>query len=595
MSGSVREKKQTQKKLVFGRISVDKLNDNERSGLSGELNKYEGVIINFLWLIMLVLIISDTLICLLFGQATFNGNVFLVQGIILAFMVASILLRVLVIGKKQIKPGLSYTIIKLVDILLLVILVNIVNHGYMFYFAILLPIISICITRGFKTSVPYLGVAFVFHIAVHFVVHRFDNIFCLEYFTTHHGQYLFLIGILYLIFLAFLRIIGTYYNQFSQNEKDNQNLVDQLGRKYAQLEEARKEKQDQYDKLKEVNLQLEDSNKKLTSSIAEFFTLQQISQAISSIFDMNELLQFVNDIIIGVMGVSTSNIALYGSGSDRLKVQVSNIYNKKERAILTDNINTPYLKDAVDKGSTILNNMVNPDDFDFTRGRNIRSLLCVPFLVKGKSHGCVLIEHTIPEAFDEDNVRLLEIITQQISIAIDNARLYEQLQEFANTDGLTQIYNRVFFQNRLQHELEQARQLGYEVSVILYDIDNFKRFNDTYGHLFGDIVLKTLAKLVKESIRKDDIVARFGGEEFIVLLPHTGKELACEKAEELRKKISELTIRDQSIEASVTVSMGVSTFPTLAQTELTLINSADEALYVAKKSGKNCVRMANPV
>ena len=594
MSGSVREKKQTQKKLVFGRISVDKLNGNDRSGLSGELNKYEGVIINFLWLIMLVLIISDTLICLLFGQATFNGNVFLVQGIILAFMVASILLRVLVIGKKQIKPGLSYTIIKLVDILLLVILVNIVNHGYMFYFAILLPIISICITRGFKTSVPYLGVAFVFHIAVHFVVHRFDNIFCLEYFTTHHGQYLFLIGILYLIFLAFLRIIGTYYNQFSQNEKDNQNLVDQLGRKYAQLEEARKEKQDQYDKLKEVNLQLEDSNKKLTSSIAEFFTLQQISQAISSIFDMNELLQFVNDIIIGVMGVSTSNIALYGSGSDRLKVQVSNIYNKKERAILTDNINTPYLKDAVDKGTTILNNTVNPDDFDFTRGRNIRSLLCVPFLVKGKSHGCVLIEHTIPEAFDEDNVRLLEIITQQISIAIDNARLYEQLQEFANTDGLTQIYNRVFFQNRLQYELEQARQLGYEVSVILYDIDNFKRFNDTYGHLFGDIVLKTLAKLVKESIRKDDIVARFGGEEFIVLLPHTGKELACEKAEELRKKISELTIRDQSIEASVTVSMGVSTFPTLAQTELTLINSADEALYVAKKSGKNCVRTANP-
>ena len=92
MSGSVREKKQTQKKLVFGRISVDKLNGNDRSGLSGELNKYEGVIINFLWLIMLVLIISDALICLLFGQATFKGNVFLVQGIILAFMVASILI-----------------------------------------------------------------------------------------------------------------------------------------------------------------------------------------------------------------------------------------------------------------------------------------------------------------------------------------------------------------------------------------------------------------------------------------------------------------------------------------------------------------------
>lgn len=574
---------------------MDRLNDNARNGLSGELNKYEEVVINFLWLIMLVLIIADAYASYILGQAAFNRNVFLIQAVIFAFMVASIIFRMLVIGKKPIKPGLSYYIIKLVDILLLVILVNTVKHGFLFYFAILLPIISICISRGFRSSIPYLGTAFLLHIAVHFIVSRLNHIFHQESFTQNHWQYLFLTVILYALFTIFLRIIGIYHNQFAQSERDNQNLVDQLGRKYAQLEEARKEKQDQYDKLKEVNLQLVDTNKKLTSSIAEFFTLQQISQAISSIFDMNELLQFVNDIIIGVMGVSTSNIALYSPGGDRLKVQVSNIFNKKDRAILTDNINTPYLKDAVDQGRTILNNTVNPDDYDFTRGRNIRSLLCVPLLVKGKSHGCVLIEHSIPEAFDEDNVRLLEIITQQISIAIDNARLYEQLQELANTDGLTQVYNRVFFQNRLQDELEQAQQLGYEVSVILYDIDNFKRFNDTYGHLFGDIVLKTLAKLVKESIRKDDIVARFGGEEFIILLPHTGNDQAFEKAEELRKNISELTIRDKDVAVSVTVSMGVSTFPTLAQTELTLLNSADEALYVAKNSGKNCVRVAKPI
>lgn len=573
---------------------MNRLNDNTRNGLSGELNKYEEVVINFLWLIMLVLIIADAHACYILGQAAFNRNVFFVQAVIFAFMVASIIFRMLVIGKKQIKIGFSYFITKLVDILLLVILVNTAKHGFLFYFAILLPIISICISRGFRSSIPYLVTAFVLHIAVHFVVLRLDHIFSPDYFTQNHWQYLFLIVVLYALFAIFLRIIGIYHNQFAQSERDNQNLVDQLSRKYAQLEEARKEKQDQYDKLKEVNLQLEDTNKKLTSSIAEFFTLQQISQAISSIFDMNELLQFVNDIIIGVMGVSTSNIALYSPGGDRLKVQVSNIFNKKDRAILTDNINTPYLKDAVDQGRTILNNTVNPDDYDFTRGRNIRSLLCVPLLVKGKSHGCVLIEHSIPEAFDEDNVRLLEIITQQISIAIDNARLYEQLQELANTDGLTQVYNRVFFQNRLQDELEQAQQMGYEVSVILYDIDNFKRFNDTYGHLFGDIVLKTLAQLVKESIRKDDIVARFGGEEFIILLPHTGKDLAYEKAEELRKKISELTIQDKDAAVSVTVSMGVSTFPTLAQTELTLLNSADEALYAAKNSGKNCVRVANP-
>jgi diguanylate cyclase (GGDEF)-like protein len=219
----------------------------------------------------------------------------------------------------------------------------------------------------------------------------------------------------------------------------------------------------------------------------------------------------------------------------------------------------------------------------------------VPLAVKGKTHGFVLIEHSIPDAFDDDNVRLLEIITQQISIAIYNARLYEQLQEYANTDGLTQVHNRIFFQKRLQQELYHAEQQGYEVSVILYDIDDFKLFNDSYGHLFGDIVLKSIAKAVKESVRKDDVVARFGGEEFIILLSHTGTERAFEKAEELRKQIASLTIGDNNVIASVTVSMGISTFPTLASTEASLISGADDALYEAKRSGKNCVKIASRI
>jgi len=308
---------------------------------------------------------------------------------------------------------------------------------------------------------------------------------------------------------------------------------------------------------------------------------------------MNELLQFVNDVIIGVMGVSTSNIALYGNNGERLKVQVSNIRNKRDLAILTDNINSPALKDAIEEGRTIINNAVNPDEFDFTRGRNVKSFLCAPLKVKDKTHGLVLIEHSIPDAFDDDNVRLLEIITQQVSIAIDNASLYEQLQEYANTDGLTQVYNRIYFQKRLKEELERAEEKGYEVSVILYDIDDFKMFNDSYGHLFGDVILKSIAQTVKESVRKDDVVARFGGEEFIILLSHTGTEKAYEKAEELRKQIASLTIEDNNVTASVTVSMGISTFPALADTDASLISSADRALYEAKRSGKNCVRIAS--
>lgn len=564
-----------------------------RNIYSGELNKFEEIITSHLWLIVLLIIISDAYTSSNSGQPVFNRTAFFTQVTLFIIIVAIIAVKKLIIDRRPLKPGLLFTVVKLAEMLLLSMLIITVQYGFIFYFIVFVPVISICASGGFSLSLPYLGFGLATNIAVYSIARQYGMDMGFSSITQSAPEYLIMNVTFFFILLVLFRIIGSCHNQFRQNEQDNQNLVDQLGKKYAQLEEARKEKQEQYDKLKEVNLQLEETNKKLTSSIAEFFTLQQISQAISSIFDMNELLQFVNDIIIGVMGVSTSNIALYSPGANRLKVLVSNISNKKDRAILTDNINTPYLKDAVDRGLSIINNAVNPDDYDFARGRNVRSLLCVPLQIKGKSHGLVLVEHSIPGAFDEDNVRLLEIITQQISIAIDNARLYEQLHELANTDGLTQVYNRVFFQNCLQNELDQALQQGYEVSVILYDIDDFKRFNDTYGHLFGDVVLKKLAHLVRDSIRKDDIVARFGGEEFIILLPHTGKDFACEKAEELRRKISELTIHDKDVTVSVTVSMGVSTFPTLANTELTLLNSADEALYEAKNSGKNCVRVAN--
>ena len=150
---------------------------------------------------------------------------------------------------------------------------------------------------------------------------------------------------------------------------------------------------------------------------AEFYTLQQISQAISSIFDMNELLKFVNDVIIGVMGVFHSTIALCHGPQNHLKVQVSSIFDKKELAIVSDYINSDVLKPSVKDGNSMIDNDVNPDDYPFTRGRKIQSLICVPLIAKGNVLGIVLIEHGIPNAFNSDNVRLLEIISQQVGIA----------------------------------------------------------------------------------------------------------------------------------------------------------------------------------
>jgi len=123
------------------------------------------------------------------------------------------------------------------------------------------------------------------------------------------------------------------------------------------------------------------------------------------------------------------------------------------------------------------------------------------------------------------------------------------------------------------------------------DIDHFKRFNDTFGHLFGDKVLKHIAHLMKKSLRSGDIIARYGGEEFVILLPRTSVKEAYDKVERLRNIVAKTTIKDELVEASVTVSFGVSSYPEFANTESELLKTADNALYDAKESGRNCVRI----
>jgi diguanylate cyclase (GGDEF)-like protein len=219
-------------------------------------------------------------------------------------------------------------------------------------------------------------------------------------------------------------------------------------------------------------------------------------------------------------------------------------------------------------------------------------MICVPLLAKGRTLGIVLIEHSIKDAFDDENMRLLEVISQQVSIAIENARLYQQMHDLATLDNLTGAYNRLYFNDKLQEEFKKAQEGGHDLSFIILDIDHFKKFNDTYGHLFGDLVLKTLSGFIMKTLRKEDVFARYGGEEFVILMPYTSLEQAKEKAEDLRIGVSQLSITDRVVSASITISIGVSTFPETAGRSQELIRTADDALYEAKRAGRNLVRVA---
>jgi len=164
----------------------------------------------------------------------------------------------------------------------------------------------------------------------------------------------------------------------------------------------------------------------------------------------------------------------------------------------------------------------------------------------------------------------------------------EKLKELATKDPLTGLYNRGYFMEVVEIFQKNKKRYGKSLSVILMDIDNFKKINDTYGHDIGDEVLKTLAKILKENIRKSDIPVRFGGEEFLLLLPETKLNQAAELAERIRKNVEDATVFTHNGSIKFTVSIGVAEVYSNEEVEKAIIR-ADNALYEAKRSGKNKV------
>jgi diguanylate cyclase (GGDEF)-like protein len=193
--------------------------------------------------------------------------------------------------------------------------------------------------------------------------------------------------------------------------------------------------------------------------------------------------------------------------------------------------------------------------------------------------------------FDHEDLRLITLFAHQAAIAIKNAQLFEEVQKLAETDELTKIHNRRQLFNIGEREFERSKRYNQPLSVIMLDIDNFKLINDTYGHAVGDVVLYSLAQNCLINIREIDSIGRYGGEEFVILLPHTKLELGCEIGERLQSYIGSKPISTEVGALKISISMGIAerddSMPNLAA----LIDRADTALYKAKNSGRNRIEI----
>lgn len=224
--------------------------------------------------------------------------------------------------------------------------------------------------------------------------------------------------------------------------------------------------------------------------------------------------------------------------------------------------------------------------------RPVRSELAVPILAGRKLLGVLNVESEKPDAFDEIDVITLEAVAGHAAVALENSRAHALLAQQASTDMLTELYNHRALIEHLDAEMERAQRFFHNLSVLFVDIDHFKQVNDTYGHQAGDIVLHKLAQLMRDSLRSVDTLGRYGGEEFVAVLPETGLDEAVRAAERLRLITAEHTFLSQGGESrQVTISVGVATFPQDGETRHDLLRSADRALYCAKRRGRNRVAM----
>ncbi len=201
------------------------------------------------------------------------------------------------------------------------------------------------------------------------------------------------------------------------------------------------------------------------------------------------------------------------------------------------------------------------------------------------------------DSFEDSTRRMMRQYVENVAAQLDKSKLYGRIQSMATRDGLTRLYNRRHFEQFLARELERSRRFDKKLAVILFDIDNFKHYNDANGHPAGDEVLRQVARIVQKKARTVDLVARYGGEEFVIVLIESGPEGAAERAENLRAAIERQAFPAEETQplGGLTVSGGYATFPECGSTPEELIDAADKALYEAKRAGRNRMRAAEAI
>lgn len=324
--------------------------------------------------------------------------------------------------------------------------------------------------------------------------------------------------------------------------------------------------------------------------VNELSTIINIFEYINSVTDYKNLFSIINDMLIGVLGARSCTIFKYDG--EKYRVEASSL-SRQEVLTMNSVGDTLFAKYGQQKETLILTEAELRESF--SERREIKSAVIVPLAGKTKVIGVIYLEHSRQSYFQQESCKYMNTLAIAIRLALENAELYSRLEEMAFIDGLTSLYNRMFFNKEIYNCMEDYRKYSLPFILTILDLDHFKKVNDTYGHLCGDKVLQQISGIIKSEVRNEDFVCRYGGEEFAVIFRNSGDmDGVRNRLESIRRRICENVTQYQDIQLQVTCSFGAVCCTSVEKNSSSdeVVRMADQALYKAKNDGRNRVCIA---
>lgn len=412
--------------------------------------------------------------------------------------------------------------------------------------------------------------------------------------TTRMGEMQFAAFIL--VFCIFICITFIVAESFSTIIQDKNNKMFAQTRLIERINETNEELRIHQEKVKSTNellgvqkIKLESAYNKINNVNEEMRIQNDILKYISSSLEIEKLMSVITESIINRIGVDVCAIVLKPGvcNSDNVMYKVEGKLGNEFMHHLSACIEKNCFDELVADSKTFVDNYVGENIYTFAASGELGSILIVPLMKQEEQIGCLFVGQKKYDFFVE-NTGFFQGIVSQFIIALNNASLYQEMQSMAILDGLTGIYNRRYLTKLFNQYMYDSINSGMPLSTALFDIDFFKKINDTYGHLFGDEVIKTIAALANQIAKENDaIAARYGGEEFVIIFPNKNLEEAYPAVVKLHAGVKELGLIHNGKPINVNVSVGFTSYPKTCKDPRELLNRADWSMYYSKQHGRD--------